>query len=84
MTILLDVRHTFVLFLIKALVMPIAFLEAGNSGGNNSNPVFVRLPYINTVLQTFVTRVSLAGTYIEFKYEIPTSHVYMPRKVSTE
>jgi hypothetical protein len=73
----------FVPFLAKVLVLPLAFVEAGSSGGNNCNPVFARLPYINTVLQTFVARVSLARTYIEFKYEIPTSHVYMPEKVLT-
>lgn len=84
MSILLAGGPSFVLFLTKVLVLPIAFVEAGSSAGNSSNPVFVMLPYINTALQTFVTRVSLAGTYIEFKYEIPTCHVYMTKKVVTE
>jgi hypothetical protein len=64
----------------KILVLLVAVVEARSSGGNISNPVFVRLPHTNTVLQTFVTGVSLAGTYIEFKYEIPNSYVYTPKK----
>ena len=80
MSLLFAGGSNFVLFLTKVLVLPVAFVEAGSSGGDNSNPVFVRLPYINTVLQTFVARLAIAATYIEFKYEIPTSHVYMPKK----
>jgi hypothetical protein len=56
---------------------------SGSREGNISNLIFIKLPSINIMLQTFATRDTVEETYIAVKYHTPNSHNYMAKKFNS-